>query len=209
MTLQEQLAEPFSRNVEKTLQKGNARLTYIPVSEILTRLNDVFGIAGWGYVINSCKRDSTDTDFVIAHVSLHIYSEMGIQATIDGIGGQKINRTRNGDIIELGDDMKGAVSDALKKAAQALGVGLYLARSEEPAREHKAPQRNEDDSLITDAQFKTLDNLVKQLYGKETTVEQLATKMLNREVTNSKQLTRTEASDLIGQAIKARKETKQ
>ena len=27
--------------------------------------------------------------------------------------------------------MKGAVSDALKKAAQALGVGLYLARSEE------------------------------------------------------------------------------
>ena len=27
--------------------------------------------------------------------------------------------------------MKGAVSDALKKAAQTLGVGLYLARSED------------------------------------------------------------------------------
>jgi hypothetical protein len=51
--------------------------------------------------------------------------------TRDGIGGQKIKRTKNGDIVDLGDEMKGAVSDALKKAAQTLGVGLYLARSEE------------------------------------------------------------------------------
>jgi len=38
---------------------------------------------------------------------------------------------KNGDPVDLGDEMKGAVSDSLKKAAQALGVGLYLARSDE------------------------------------------------------------------------------
>jgi hypothetical protein len=49
----------------------------------------------------------------------------------DGFGGQTIKRKKDGTIVDLGDEMKGAVSDALKKAAQTLGVGLYLARSEE------------------------------------------------------------------------------
>ena len=38
---------------------------------------------------------------------------------------------KSGEPVDLGDEMKGAVSDSLKKAAQALGVGLYLARSDE------------------------------------------------------------------------------
>ena len=59
------------------------------------------------------------------------YAAGTFNVTRDGIGGQKIKRTKNGDIVDLGDEMKGAVSDALKKAAQTLGVGLYLARSEE------------------------------------------------------------------------------
>lgn len=208
MTLQQQLAEPFPRTVEKTLQKGSARLTYIPVSEIITRLNDVFGVGKWGYTINSCKRDSVDTDFVVAHISLNIYSEMGTQATIDGIGGQKINRTRNGDIIELGDDMKGAVSDALKKAAQALGVGLYLARSEEPARDTGAPRQNfaDDNTTITDAQLKTLNNLIRQIYGKDVSVEATVSKLLNQEVKDVTALSRSDASNIIGMAIKQRKE---
>lgn len=208
MTLQEELAAPFPRSVEKTLQKGNARLTYIPISEIITRLNDVFGIGGWGYQINRCNRDEIDTDFVIAHVTLTIEKNMIVQK-IDGIGGQKINRTRNGEIIELGDDMKGAVSDALKKAAQALGVGLYLARSEEPKRDNDPRQKIVDetmDSLITEAQTKTLRNLFAQLHGKDASVEAIASELLKRQITNIAELNRTEASNLIGQAIKQRKE---
>ena len=213
MTTKEELAKPFPRSVEKTLQKGNARLTYIPVSEIITRLNDVFGVGYWGYRINSCKRDVIDTDFVIAHVTLYIYSQsISDTATIDVIGGQKINRTRNGDIIELGDDMKGAVSDALKKAAQALGVGLYLARSEEPVREEE-PHTSDNkqvvtnsDAQVTEAQAKTLHNLFKQLYGRDSIVPEVVSKILKREISSVMELTRAEASDLIGQAIKERKE---
>ena len=44
---------------------------------------------------------------------------------------QKIKLTKNQEPLDIGDELKGAVSDALKKAAQTLGVGLYLARSGE------------------------------------------------------------------------------
>lgn len=126
----QQFSEVFPPEMEKTLSKSGTRLTYIPVSEVINRLNKVLGVDMWSFHINACRRDEADPDFVTAHVTL--------TATIgntfvsrDGIGGQKIKRTKAGDIVDLGDEMKGAVSDALKKAAQTLGIGLYLARSEE------------------------------------------------------------------------------
>ena len=86
----------------------------------------MFGVTGWSYTQIKCERDFLDPDFLVAHVRLTVST-----TTRDGVGGQKIKRTKAGDIVDLGDEMKGAVSDALKKAAQTLGVGLYLARSEE------------------------------------------------------------------------------
>lgn len=126
----DQLTKPFPAEVERTLNKGGASLTYIPVSEVITRLNKVLGVGMWDYSIIKCERDSLDPDFIVAHVSLDARVG-GSRVTRDGIGGQKIKRTKNGDIVDLGDEMKGAVSDALKKAAQTLGIGLYLARTEE------------------------------------------------------------------------------
>ena len=130
------LSEPFDPSVEKQLKKGGASLTYIPVSEVITRLNRVLGVDMWSYHIVSCARDTLDPDYVVAHVRLtatFVPTDNAPALTVvkDGIGGQKIKRTKNGDIVDLGDEMKGAVSDALKKAAQHFGVGLYLARSEE------------------------------------------------------------------------------
>ena len=130
------LSEPFDPSVEKQLKKGGASLTYIPVSEVITRLNRVLGVDMWSYHIVSCARDTLDPDYVVAHVRLtatFVPTDDAPALTVvkDGIGGQKIKRTKNGDIVDLGDEMKGAVSDALKKAAQHFGVGLYLARSEE------------------------------------------------------------------------------
>lgn len=133
------LCEQFPKDVERQLKKGGASLTYIPVSEVINRLNKIFGVDGWSYEIIKCERDSLDPDFIIAHVRLNILTSVNIYTekehnvviTKDGFGGQKIKRTKSGEIVDLGDEFKGAVSDALKKAAQALGVGLYLARSEE------------------------------------------------------------------------------
>lgn len=136
MSILAQLSEPFPVEVERQLKKGGASLTYIPVSEVITRLNKVLGVDMWSYRIIDCKRDALDPDFIVAHVELtatFVPTESAPPITVhrSGIGGQKIKRTKSGDIVDLGDEMKGAVSDALKKAAQHLGVGLYLARSEE------------------------------------------------------------------------------
>jgi hypothetical protein len=118
--------------MERELRKGGANLTYIPVSEVITRLNKVLGVDKWSFDIVSCQRDSRDPDYIVAHVRITWHTSENVGwISRDGFGGQKIKRTKQGDIVDLGDEFKGAVSDALKKAAQTLGVGLYLSRSEE------------------------------------------------------------------------------
>lgn len=127
------LSEPFPPEMERELRKGGATLIYIPISEVIARLNRVFGPYGWSTEIIKCERDALDPEFIVAHVRLTVKTETewGPVVTKDGFGGQKIKRTKNGDIVDLGDEFKGAVSDALKKAAQQLGIGLYLSRSDE------------------------------------------------------------------------------
>lgn len=127
------LSEPFPQEMEKIITKSGVNLTYIPVSEVINRLNKVIGFDKWSYTIVLCERDAADADFVLAHVRIEYFpSGIGSGSIVrDGFGGQKIKRNKQGQIVDLGDEFKGAISDALKKAAQSLGVGLYLARSEE------------------------------------------------------------------------------
>lgn len=130
--LYQQLSEPFPQEMEKTVNKSGTNLVYIPVSEIINRLNKVLGVDKWSFEIVRCERDASDPDFVVAHVRLTANVGENNIISRDGIGGQKIKRTKkDNSIIDLGDEFKGAISDALKKAAQTLGVGLYLARSED------------------------------------------------------------------------------
>ena len=128
----QQLSEPFPPEMEKTLVKSGIPLTYIPISEVINRLNRVLGVDKWDFYVASCERDLHDPDFITARVRL-CWNVDGRDDAVykEAIGGQKVKRNKKGEIVDLGDDFKGAVSDALKKAAQMLGVGLYLARSEE------------------------------------------------------------------------------
>ena len=166
MSVFNDLSEPFPREVERQLKKGGATLTYIPVSEIITRLNKVLGVDMWSYKIICCERDALDPDFIVAHVELSATfvptnDAPALTVVKHGNGDQKIKRTKNGDIVDLGDEMKGAVSDALKKAAQHLGVGLYLARTEESiALEETADAAN---NPISNDHFDKLRNLLNGL----------------------------------------------
>ena len=133
-TLYDKLSKRFPEEAEKTLTKSGTRLTYVPQAEVVSRLNQVFGVQGWTSQILSVVRDKDDPDWVLAHVRLTATVMTGDGAATfsrDGVGGQKIKKTKNGDIVDLGDEFKGAVSDALKKAATQFGVGLYLARDED------------------------------------------------------------------------------
>ena len=128
------LSEAFPPEMERNISKSGTNLVYIPVSEVITRLNKVLGVERWSFTILRCERDAIDPEFVVAHVRIdwRISDKDGYTlVSRDGFGGQKIKRTKAGVIVDLGDEFKGAISDALKKAAQTLGVGLYLARSED------------------------------------------------------------------------------
>ena len=123
------LSEPFPREMERTVSKSGRSLTYLPISEVIARLNKVIGVGNWSSEIVSIGRDATDLDWVIAHVRLTA-TVNGEVITKDGVGGQQVKYTKAGKVLDLGDEFKGAMSDALKKAAQQLGVGLYLARDD-------------------------------------------------------------------------------
>lgn len=123
------LSEPFPREMERSVSKSGRSLTYIPISEVIARLNKVIGLDNWSSEIIFIGRDATDLDWVIAHVRLTVNID-GVTITKDGVGGQQVKNTKAGKVLDLGDEFKGAMSDALKKAAQQLGVGLYLARDD-------------------------------------------------------------------------------
>jgi len=126
--LYQKLSEQFPREMERTLNKGGANLTYIPVSEVINRMNKILGVENWSF---SIKGYTEIGDSIVAHVSV-VATVNGNVVTRDGVGGQKIKRIKaTGLAVDYGDEVKGAVSDALKKAVQTLGVGLYLARSED------------------------------------------------------------------------------
>jgi len=124
----QQLSEPFPQEMERKLNKGGAALTYIPVSEVVNRMNKVIGVGNWSLKVQSFVEIG---DSIVAHVTVSATID-GSQVTRDGVGGQKIKRIKaTGLAVDYGDEVKGAVSDAFKKAVQTFGVGLYLARSEE------------------------------------------------------------------------------
>jgi hypothetical protein len=124
----DRLVDPFPQEMERTVNKGGTSLTYLPIAEVTNRMNRVLGVGGWSSEILRCERDSSDPDWVVAHVRVTATID-GNKVIHDGFGGQKIKRSRkDNEIVDLGDEFKGAVSDATKKALQQFGVGLYLAR---------------------------------------------------------------------------------
>lgn len=125
--LYSQLSEQFPQEMERSINKGGANLTYIPISEVINRMNKVLGVENWSFTVTSWQQLGTS---IVAHVSVKATIN-GTVVTRDGVGGQKVKMNKQGDPVDIGDEVKGAVSDALKKAVQTLGVGLYLARSED------------------------------------------------------------------------------
>jgi len=99
-------------------------LDYIEGHSVIQRLNDAFD-ADWSFTI--IRYDIfKETDEVLVQGELKAGNVVKMQ-----FGSSKITHARkNGDIISLGDDLKAAATDALKKAATLFGVGLHLYRND-------------------------------------------------------------------------------
>ena len=127
MNIYQQLSDPFPQEMERSITKSGVSLVYIPVSEVINRMNKVLGVDKWSYSVRSWQQLGNS---IVAHVTVTAEID-GNTISRDGVGGQRIKMTKQGEPVDIGDEVKGAVSDALKKAVQTLGVGLYLARSED------------------------------------------------------------------------------
>lgn len=149
-TTQDRLTKPFPAEMLRSVQKGGTNLTYVPIAEVIARLNDVLG-NGWSYeVLDRWATGEKETDtgtyplMCMAHVRLTM-TVNDATATRDGIGGQAVKFLKDGTApVDLGDEWKGAVSDALKKAAQHFGVGLELARKEDALKAEAEEHRQTD-----------------------------------------------------------------
>lgn len=124
-----ELAEPFPK--EMLRYHAGKKLTYIPVAEVIARMNRILGVDCWNSEVIRVWREDDQPDWVLAHVRVTATID-GRQVFHDGVGGQQVKKLRSGNgVVDLGDEYKGAMSDALKKACQGFGVGIDLARTDE------------------------------------------------------------------------------
>ena len=121
------LAAPFE--VTFTDVRGGVALTYVSGEQVISRLNEVLGVAGWSFrVLGHGIHAEADEAWALGE----LVAQIGEQSVVrQQFGSQKIKRSRtSGTPLDVGFDLKGAATDSLKKCASWLGVGLYLSRKE-------------------------------------------------------------------------------
>jgi hypothetical protein len=114
----ELLDKPFGKEQIKQ-RKGTYgnMLDYVETHAVIQRLNDSFDDNRSFEIIS---QDQHAGEVVVSG-----------KLTADGIskmqfGSNKISTSKQGEVISIGDDLKAATSDCLKKCATLFGIGLHL-----------------------------------------------------------------------------------
>jgi hypothetical protein len=111
------LTRPFPpEQIKQRPGQHGKMLSYIETHAVIARLNE--GCDAWSFEI--VRHEIHGAEVVV----------LG-KLTADGVvktafGGSAITRGQDGEPVSLADDLKSATSDAIKKAASLLGVGLEL-----------------------------------------------------------------------------------
>lgn len=123
------------------------QLNYLEGHSVIRRLNEAFN-SDWSFII--LHREFNEfADEVIVHGRITVGDVVK-----DAVGSVKVKRHKEtGDLVDLGNDMKAASTDALKKASSLLGIGLYLyadtdyagqGKSVQSQQSHRPPQRGSE-----------------------------------------------------------------
>lgn len=114
------LEKPFDPAQIKQRKGRNGMLDYVEGHSVIQRLNDAFEGA-WSFEVLDHKIvEDRDEILVLGKLSAEGVVKMQFGTT-------QITRERDSKaIVSLGDDLKAAATDALKKCATFLGVGLHL-----------------------------------------------------------------------------------
>lgn len=142
------LTRPFT-DIKTRPGRNGGSICYIEGHVVVHRLNEVLQ-GDWSFKV--LEREILEGE-VLVLVELRA-GDLVKQA----FGGSELTRTRDGKVVSIADDLKSAATDALKKAATLLGVGLHLYAPEEP---HTAP------AVVAEMQGPTLVATPHQEEGEE------------------------------------------
>jgi len=123
------LAAPFDVTFRDL--RGGVELEYITGEQCATRLNETLGFLAWSFrVLEHGIHAEADECWVLGELTVSVGDRT---ITRQQFGSQKIKRSRSsGTPLDIGFDLKGATTDALKKCASLIGVALYLWKKEPP-----------------------------------------------------------------------------
>lgn len=124
------LAAPFDVTFRDL--RGGVELEYITGEQATTRLNETLGFLNWSFrIVEHGIHAEADECWALGELTVMID---GRTVTRQQFGSQKVKRSRSsGTPLDIGFDLKGAATDALKKCASLIGVALYLWKKEPPA----------------------------------------------------------------------------
>lgn len=124
MTIQDRLSDPFDpswlRAKPQVVKPGRAlAVTFITARDVQHRLDDVVGVENW-------QDEYTILQYAGAGKDLVVQVKCKLSICINGKWVAKEDVGSEGDVGDDGDKLKGAFSDALKRAAVKFGIGRYL-----------------------------------------------------------------------------------
>src|SRR5690606_35444457 len=119
------LCAPFPRELIRSRPGSHGKtITYVPASAVIARLNAA--CESWSFTILEHHEFEGTEDVVRGRLEI-----AGVVKC--ALGGSAITKDREGSIVAVGDDLKAAASDALKKAASLFGVPIDAGRAEQAA----------------------------------------------------------------------------
>lgn len=131
-TLSENLKRKFTdKQVLQRIIRGydgkDKVIDYVPGNKVIERLNECFDHR-WSFsVVNHDIDYKGGYVYVLGRLQVLIEGEF---VTKEQFGGSRINLDINRNVICIGDDLKVATTDAMKKCATELGIGLHLYETE-------------------------------------------------------------------------------
>jgi hypothetical protein len=119
----DRLSAHFPTEKHKQRSQAGQELTYLPAEAVISRLNEVLGFTNWSFRV--VREGYTGEEaWVLGRIEAHVD---GGELVREQYGTMATKRGQ----YDSTDVMKGAATDALKKCASLIGVGLYLFDDEE------------------------------------------------------------------------------
>ena len=190
------LTRPFSETKTRPGRSGQS-LQYIEGHQVVARLNEALG-GSWSFKV--LEHQVTESEVVV------LGELQAGELVKQAFGGAEVTRTRDGKLVSVADDLKSAATDALKKAATLLGVGLQRCAVEDRPVEvprgprlvakvpEDEPKEQPAEGRLTKRQAEFIEKLGKERGRSVAELEGLARERYGR---SCAELTVQQASDFI------------